>query len=582
MQFVEMLSRWLQFRERLMTDFPRNSATVEPSGVPEWLWPFLLSLIFSVLIVLPFFFLGTASGHDFEFHAPSWLDVAYQWKQGVLFPRWTAWTNHGFGEPRFIFYPPLSWLLGAALLSVLPDTAVPVVFIVLVQTVAGLCAYALLRSLVRRRAARLGAVFYVINPNALLLTYVRSDFAEQLACALLPLLLLATLRLCDSLADCSSRVSPLALFSLTFAGIWLSNAPAAVIGSYSVGFLVAWAVLTQRSGRVVARGIAALLLGFALAAFYIIPAAYEQRWVNIAQALSSGLLPWQNFLFTSIDDVEHTWFNWIASLCTLSLILLLALAALASRRFASRETKHRRAFTSLLLLGAVATFLTLHWSAPLWTLLPKLRFIQFPWRWISILALVAAVFLALLFEKRRGWLWFALVVLLTIPLAHFLVVNTWWDADEMSIQRDAITSGHGFDGTDEYDPLGDDHLDLPVDAPLAKALPADSADNSAPLAEVRVEHWSTQEKQIHVNAQSHARIALRVINYPAWRVKVNGRTIQPERMEDVNQMVIPVNAGSSDIRIAFTRTPDRTIGNTVSALSFFMVMLLVWRNRARG
>jgi len=543
--------------------------------LPSWLIALGLSLFASLAVLIPFFWLGSASGHDFEFHVASWLDVAFQWRHGVLFPRWTAWTNYGFGEPRFIFYPPLSWILGAALSLVLPISWVPAAFILLTQTLAGVSAFFLLRGLAGKRSAYLGAVFYAANPYVLLVNYVRSDFAEQLACAILPLLLLAALRLAGLVEEETPKLSSVALFAVPFAAVWLSNAPAGVIASYSVTLLFTWAALTQRSWKVALRAVGGLVLGFGLAGFYLLPAAFEQRWVNIGQALSSGLLPDQNFLFTQIADPEHTWFNWISSLCALVLILLMAVTAFSSGRFAIK-TSPPKAFdalwSALLLLGSVATLMMFRLTAPFWNLLPKMRFIQFPWRWMSIVALVCACFLAAAMERRRGWLWFVLVAVLSFPLGYFLTENTWWDPDEMSTQQAAITSGTGYEGVDEYDPLGDDHLDLPKHAPLVKILPGEAKDSPAkPLsAKIQIETWEANNHKVFVESSAPARVALRLLNYPAWQVTVNSKPVTPEKPDDADQMLVPIEAGKSEIQVRFAHTNDQQEG---IALSLFSLLL---------
>ena len=51
-------------------------------------WMPLISIAAAAVAVeIPFFFRGTPSGHDVEFHMYSWLEVLSQWNQGIVYPR---------------------------------------------------------------------------------------------------------------------------------------------------------------------------------------------------------------------------------------------------------------------------------------------------------------------------------------------------------------------------------------------------------------------------------------------------------------------------------------------------------------
>ncbi len=544
----------------------------------EWGTAGLVVLGVSLAIVAPFVWLGNASGHDIGFHAASWVDVAAQWREGNFFPRWAEWANYGYGEPRFIFYPPLSWLLGAALVSLLPISAAAGMYIATVQTLAGISAYALARNFASRGGALIGAACFAANPDALLIIYVRSDYAELLAMAFYPLLLLAALRLCGWLRGKSGARRDLVFFALSFAAIWLANAPAGVIASYTAALIFAWGAITERSWKPVMRGAGGLALGFGLAAFYLIPAAYEESWVNIVQALSTGLKPTDNFLFTAINDPDHNHFNRVASLMgVLTVVLTLALATAMRRQWrrdGNESNEMRRAWWALLIAAAAACALMVKVTNPLWKLLPKLRFVQFPWRWMSIVAVVLCVCTAgALAGRKRAWVWVTALFVILASAAVYLGRNTWWDADDFPSIQDAVDQKQGFEGTDEYDPLDDDHLDLKQNQPQAAVLPAEE-EKAAPRARLTVKRWTAENRVVEAETETPQRIALRLLDYPAWRVSVNGKQIQPDHLEGVMAMVVPVPAGKSMIEVEFTRTADRTIGGAVSGASLVLVALL--------
>src|ERR1700735_2561154 len=100
--------------------------------------PLLAIAATAFAVEIPFFFFGTPSGHDVEFHLYTWLEVLAQWKQGIIYPRWAEWAHFGSGAPRFIFYPPASWTLGAGLSAFFPWTLVPSIYVWLVLVAAGI------------------------------------------------------------------------------------------------------------------------------------------------------------------------------------------------------------------------------------------------------------------------------------------------------------------------------------------------------------------------------------------------------------------------------------------------------------
>ena len=108
--------------------------------------------------------------------------------------------------------------------------------------------------------------------------------------------------------------------------------------NYSLALLLILIAIRRRAPRVLFEGGLAILLGAGLAAFYLVPATYEQRWVDISQVVAEGVRPQDNFLFTRIDDPRHNQFNLLVSVLALAEMAGLAVAGGLPPPLAPRNT----------------------------------------------------------------------------------------------------------------------------------------------------------------------------------------------------------------------------------------------------
>ena len=514
-------------------------------------------------VLAPFFWLGTPSGHDFEFHLNSWIEVVAHWKEGILYPHWAALAHYGYGEARFIFYPPVSWTLGGMLGRILPWTVVPAAYIWIALALSGFSMYMLARRWADRRLALFIAVLYMANPYSLVVVYWRGAMAELLAAAYVPLLFLWALRGDEH----SSRVVP--PLSVLLALGWLTNVPSAVMMNYSLALLVIVIAAQRRDWKPLANAALAVVAGAALACVYLVPAFHQQGWVSLNQVFSPGVRPADNFLFAAgAADLDHYKFNLFISWIAAWQMAILALAFVLWRRRAERAL-----WWPFLAWSILSGFLMLKISYALWSYLPKLEYVQLPWRWLLCLNVPFAICLALAF--RRWWprLALAAVVVAAVPFLSYKVVAPWWDtAGDIREMVDNQHDGIGNEGADEYAPANADPYAIDKDAPPARF-------EGAGAAKVQVVRWDAEDRVISADAGSAGKLILRLFSYPLWKVKVNGKTVATEAAPGTGQLIVPIAAGANLVQITFVEGRDRAAGGAISVLA--LVLLGIWYTQSR-
>jgi hypothetical protein len=560
------------------------------------------ALIFlaAAVAVAPQMLRGNSCGHDFDFHLVSWLDCLNSWRHGIPYPHWAASTNFGAGEPRFIFYPPLTWMLGAALGLVLPWTLVPIALTFLLLAGTGLATRALTREFLPDGAATLAGCAALFSGYALFTAYERSAFGELAGGFWIPLILLFALRDRNPSNSTVKRAldGSAAPLSVAVAGCWLSNVPVGVMGCYLLAAVALTAALLVRSWAPIVRASGGVIVGLGLAAIYLVPALIEQRWIDFQQATSEfGEKIESSWLFARHADPELEFHDMV--LHTVSIIatvmIAVALCGLLVTWRRGRFSAQRRRWVPLALIPVVILFLQFPVSLPIWNLLLKLRLLQFPWRWLLVLeAPMAIFFAAAVWPSSKFYRWRVAVVAASITAflaltaaAGLVFYQPCVEQSSVAYTFSAYQSGAGLVGTSEYAPLGADKYELASGLPAACLVSEadtqlgtvpDGTDPDAPIpawnsAQNSCDQtlsWQLDQlrhKRIRASLSHDGFLILRLRSYPAWRIAINGRPAAylPQRRDGL--IAMPVQQGLVELTVDWTTTSDVLLGRCLSALA---------------
>jgi hypothetical protein len=569
----------------------------------------------AVVATVPILLHGPLCGDDLEFHLISWLDVQQCWRHGIIYPHWAPSPNFGAGEPRFLFYPPLTWMLGAALGLVLPWRLAPAAMVFLFLAGTGFAVRALAREALGDWAATVAGCAALGSGFALFTAYERTAYAELTGGFWIPLLLLFALRDRNAAAPLMRRAFdgstvPLALI---VAGCWLSDGPVGVMGCYLVVAVAVAASLGSRSPAYLLRATIAAALGIALAGFYLLPAAWEQKSVDLHAAIELPVFQVQNnFLFARhpgplwipFDAVLHRasmLAMWMIGVALLSPVWLWGRSVITARSAAdgaraARSKVARLWWVCLALIPCAVLALQFSFSAPVWSLLPKLKFLQYPWRWVLVVETPMAVFLAAaicpspasaVWKRRTIAAVCAVLFAGSVGFAARDFLRLCHAKDTVRYLVSLYQSGGGVEGTDEYEAPSTDHWKIAQGLPDAcfvqdsnAVLGVSSAGQPGPV-------WQPQEGsctaramgnrqpehlKIHMVAPQSGYVILRLLSFPAWRVTVNGHGAAIADSRDDGLIAVAVPQGAIDVSADWTTSPDVLAGCVVSALALLALI----------
>jgi len=547
-------------------------------------WPLILIVLFLIPAIKALFGPGYFNMHD-DLQVMRIFEMEKCFADGQIPCRWATDMAYGYGQAMFNYYSALPYYLGVLLRILTPLSLMATVkLLFMISLVAGAFGmYGLAKEFWGKAGGVMAGVLYTLAPYHGVDVYVRGALAESFSLAILPFLWWSLYLLIKN--PNFKKVAATSL--LTAALLTTHNISTMIYVPFSLLWTLFWLVKFKTWKKALAGLAGSAALGVGLAAFFIIPAIFEQgliqtqhliseysdyhgHFVTLRQLFISRFWGDGPSIFGEGDGMSFQvgWPHWWLGILTAPLAL-----------FWLKDKKNRGKgilLGCLLGLFLLVTFLTHPRSFLIWEAIAPMAFIQFPWRFLGLSMFFLAFSCgALAYNPRANRILLPAVIILVVALNanYFIPVHF-----SSKVRDSEKLTGLAFELQQKSAIL--DYLPK-----TAKAAPPSLAFESPRTVSGNGDFFgfSKGSDRFSFEAQIYgkAMVEIPVTYFPGWILLVDGKKVPIALHETYGFIMVDLGDGRHIVRGRFTNTPIRTFANVLSALSLLGLLgaTLIWENK---
>jgi hypothetical protein len=432
--------------------------------------------------------------------------------------------------------------------------------------------YILAREFFGEFPAIIAALLYTYAPYHAQEVYVRGSLSEFWASVFFPFILWSIYK------------RKFVLTAISIAGLFLTHNILSFLFIPVILFWTTYFLYIQKTvswKKIVLSG----LLGIGLSSFFVLPMLFERGYVHVETLLGGYFDYRQHFVTIRELFLSNNWGYGSSALgpiddLSLSTGILHWILGLTAIGIAFLKFKKDKKISLLILgLGVIALttlFLTHEKSSFIWSLIPALSWLQFPWRFLSLSVFVLAFlsgYAVSKFGKAKYIFGIIIIGLIFVLHLNFFAPKSWLNVND----NDELT---GAMWEKELTASIFDYLPIYAKFPPNSKAPdfPEILDGKAVFADY-IKRTRFQEGSVNVSENATVRIPL--YDFPGMEVKIDGKKINHINNDCRNQefclglISFTIPKGDHIVKIFLNDTPIRRFGNILTLISLATVLYLV-------